>query len=165
MQKAQAAGPGGEVSGQGCTDFPQAAAAAKQPLLFGMAAFKTLPSVSPHCTPERLKQEEENWESFLIISLSPNFTKRNKVTDAPPSQRPPLLLGLHPILKAVLYLLAKKKYQQKLVLLRFFDKGMTHTFHVKGMVRQRKCPQATECAEQLFRPLTWGFQKQWKPAE
>lgn len=47
--------------------------------------------------------------SFLIISLLPNFTRRNKVTDTSPTQRPPLLLGLHPILKAVLYILAKKK--------------------------------------------------------
>lgn len=58
--KGPAAGPGQEVSGQGRAGFPQAAAAAKQPLLFGTAAFKKLPSISHHCTPERLKQEEEN---------------------------------------------------------------------------------------------------------
>lgn len=89
----------------------------KKPLLFGMVAFKTY--FSPHCISNMRKRTEVFSNHF---SLNIFYQKQIKWQTLPHLKDPPLLLGLHPILKAFLYIWGekKKKNQQKLVLLRFF---------------------------------------------
>lgn len=69
-------------------------------------------------------------------------------------KRPPLLLGLHPVFKAFLYL-PVKKYHQMLLLGTTFEKEMRCHFHVNGTR-----PASRSFSKQSFRSLNWIFQKQ-----
>lgn len=102
----------------------------------------------PCCVGQRCSHGRYFWKG----DVSPNFPRRNKVTDTPPPHRPPRLPGLH-----VLSISGEKKVLRELVSLRFFDKGQTHSFHVKGTVRKGKCLQTTEFAEELLGPLPQGL--------
>lgn len=124
----------------------------KKPLLFGMVAFKTY--FSPHCISNMRKRTEVFSNHF---SLNIFYQKQIKWQTLPHLKDPPLLLGLHPIFKAFLYIWGeekKKKINRSWCYWDFFNKGVTHSFHVKGMAWKGKCAQTAECAKQLFRPLT-----------